>query len=291
MDLLGGLDRGQEGKGTISRRTLYDEYKRATTSFKEGMASLVPSLGMNVHSLVEAADSLADSNRHVSPNLLRTLRSAIRIRQRVALLYDDVAGGRDPGHEYFVKVLQYCYQRLKPLTQSDTTIEGQAASAAKVSDDNVAEVSNKFHALSTEEDDDNAEDDMETDDKWEETKVERPEEPEVDYSINDDLIEGSDCFLATSFLDTINLLLGEVASSYANLKTICQQPQQAGEEKPLLGFELMKCAVVVANAAIQELRYHEQVLIEERPHLNSFYRILAAALLPDTIYSLMKEMN
>jgi len=38
-----------ERQQQISRSTLHDEYKRATTNFKEGMASLVPSLGTKVH--------------------------------------------------------------------------------------------------------------------------------------------------------------------------------------------------------------------------------------------------
>jgi len=41
---------------------------------------------------------------------------------------------------------------------------------------------------------------------WEEVTEERPEEPGMDYYISNDLIEGSGCFFANSFLDTINLL-------------------------------------------------------------------------------------
>ena len=49
---------GPERQKSISRSTLYDEYKRATTSFKEGLAVLFPSLGTKVHDLVVAVDAL-----------------------------------------------------------------------------------------------------------------------------------------------------------------------------------------------------------------------------------------
>jgi hypothetical protein len=49
--------------------------------------------------------------------LLRTLRSAICIRQRVALLYGKYYS--DPGHEYMIRVLKYCYQRLISPPRTD----------------------------------------------------------------------------------------------------------------------------------------------------------------------------
>lgn len=293
IGMIGAAMDGEERQQEISRSTLYDEYKRATTRFREGMVSLVPSLGTKVHDLVVASDSLVEMKKEVSPNLLRTLRSAIRIRKRVSLLY--VGGqGRDPGHEYFVRVLQYCYQSLKPLASNAKTRSTSVDAGTSRQDESDAELSNKFHALSTEEPEDGLleeegdTDESEADDDWEEESVERPEEPDEIYSIAE-LIGGSDCFLATSFLESINTLLGEVALAYSNLKVICRQQPGIKEEKPLLGFEMMKCAVV-ANAAVLEQRYAEQVLIAERPYLNTIFRIIAAALSEPNINYFIREM-
>lgn len=244
---------------------------------------LLPSLGTKVHDLVIGVDALADTKKRVSQTLLRTLRSAICIRQRVALLFgkDDA----DPGHEYMILVLKYCYQRLKPLVQMETPDCGPVKTSKRNKKDSNPSLSNSFQALSTE---DEPFADSETD-AWDEQHVDRPDEPESVFTIDEDLIEGSDFFVAMAFLGVVDTLLGEVATAYANLKGICRQSAASRENK--LGFELMKCAVV-ANSAIQELnKYAEQVFFAERPHLNSIYRILAAAALPGIITFFISHMD
>jgi hypothetical protein len=52
----------------------------------------------------------------------------------------------------------------------------------------------------------------------------------------------------------------------------------------------MKCAVV-ANTAIQDLKYAEQVFVADRPHLNSIYLILAVAALPVSVNLVVSHMN
>jgi hypothetical protein len=52
----------------------------------------------------------------------------------------------------------------------------------------------------------------------------------------------------------------------------------------------MKCAVV-ANTAIQDLKYAEQVFVADRPHLNSIYLIVAVASLPVSINLVISHMN
>lgn len=65
-----------------------------------------------------AADALLRMRRKLPLHtLLRTLRSAICIRQRVALLYGKYYS--DPGHEYMIRVLKYCYQRLISPPRTD----------------------------------------------------------------------------------------------------------------------------------------------------------------------------
>lgn len=281
-NLLGtGID-NRERQNQVSRGTLYDEYKRATISFKERLSILVPSLGPKVHDLVEAVDYLTEKNqRVVSLNLLSTLRSAIRIRQRVTILYGDHG---DDGHEYFSAVLQYCYQSLKPLLKEDERKEFVMALTDEV---DANEMANEFEALAVDDEsaEVNSEDSFTTaTESWEEETVERPDEPDEDFFIMEDLIDGSDSFAAHAFLDMVDALLGEVSAAFANLKNICRQSRAtSGGEKPLLGLELMKCAVV-ANAAMHEIRYAEQVLVAERPHLNTVYRIIGAAIFPGSVF-------
>jgi hypothetical protein len=95
-------------------------------------------------------------------------------------------------------------------------------------------------------------------------------------------------YLAIPFLGVVDTLLDKVATSYANLKGICRQNVGSRENK--LGFELMKCAVV-ANTAIQDLKYAEQVFVADRPHLNSIYLIVAVASLPVSINLVISHMN
>ena len=183
-----------------------------------------------------------------------------------------------------ILVLKYCYQRLKPLARMERPADCGPVKASKGNNENSnPSLSNSFQALSTE-------DELFADsaiDQWDEQPVDRPEEPEIVYTI-EDLIEGSDYFVAMAFLGVVDTLLDEVATAYANLKGICRQSVDSRENK--LGFELMKCAVV-ANSAIQELKYAEQVFVAERPHLNSIYRIVAAAALPIIINFVISHMN
>lgn len=290
---LGGAD-NYDRQQSISRSTLYEEYKRATTSFKESIASLVPSLGTKVHDLIVAVDSLAEAkSKIVPPNLLQTLHSAIRIRQRVAMLYEEEMG-EDPGHEYFIRVLQYCHQSLKPLVcQKTAKTSGKSQDSKR---QGISDVTNKFEALSTADEDhdefskslEEEEDNEASGDSWESKSMERPEETETDYEL-DDLINGSDFFLATAFLGTMNTLMGEVAAAYKNLKTICRK-QKESEEKALLSFELMKCAVV-ANEAVQEMKYVEQVYAAERPYFESIYHLLAAGVFSKVISDIQRNMK
>jgi hypothetical protein len=75
-DGFGTRQGNYERETSISRSTLYDEYKRSTTSFTEGLALIFPSLGTKILDPIVAADALADAENCLS-TILRTLRSPI----------------------------------------------------------------------------------------------------------------------------------------------------------------------------------------------------------------------
>jgi hypothetical protein len=258
---------------------LYDQYKNATQRVKETLQRLCPSALFHdrVHDFVRGADHIAEKALQVPAKLLQDLKTAIRVRQRVAEAFPE---GGDEGHAYFVQVLNYCYYMLKPLQDGDgqqARRHMESGQTKKQEGGEEAGLNNRFDILTVEEDE---EEDEETDeDNYANIgPVSRPPEPENPYSISHDLVRGSDRFQACIFLDNLDKLMSFNVDQYRLLKAAMRErPKRSHNLPPEVMVQLMK-ATVTANASMNQARHLEEVLCAENPHISSFYRVIALVL-------------
>lgn len=257
---------------------LYDQYKNATQRVKETLQRLCPSALFHedrVHDFVRGADYIAERALQVPTKLLHDLKTAIRVRQRVAEAFPE---GGDEGHAYFVQVLNYCYYMLKPLQDDGRHARSRMESgqSEKQEGGEEAGLNNRFHILTVEEDEDDEE--MDEDTYPNVGPVSRPLEPQNPYSISHDLVRGSDRFQACIFLDNLDKLMSFNVDQYRLLKAAMRKrPKKSRNLPPEVMVQLMK-ATVTANASMNQVRHLEEVLCAENPHVSSFYRVVALVL-------------
>lgn len=112
------------------------------------------------------------------------------------------------------------------------------------------------------------------------------------YTVEDDLIRGSDRLQACSLLYTMETLMGVVASNYRELKvktsksrTYSTNPSSSHHQHHNQSCDLqylMYCAMVT-NKCIQSVERAEAQLALDCPYLSSIYAVLGLVFLPDCI--------
>lgn len=171
--------------------------------------------------------------------------------------------------------------------------------------------SNRFEFLADSDDEDDDEDEESVETIITEDMVKKrtipivtpPEEPEEEYSIEEDLIKGSDRFQACAFLESIEQHMHLVETHYKLLKTVMQahsgsdyyKDMNSEEDKDLHTHQtsshlqlLLECAAVT-NMAIESVQSMEAALAADRPHLSTFYNVIAVVFLTNFIAEIEKN--
>jgi hypothetical protein len=266
----------QEGGEDKLAGGLYGVYKRATQRFKDGLAALVPAeifAEDRVQTIMDAVDYIMEQNIAISSLLLEDCRISLSFRKKYSKRMDD---GGDEGHEYFILVLNYCYQSLKPLVPKITQ------AAAK-------ENARQFHFTDLDLSDSEEEEEKEGGDgdstlpittvtpKPEQAttirKPKRPNQPSHDFTF-DDLIKGSDRLQACAFLDSVDIAMETVVKAYRTLKLNMRHYKIEDPYKASLLMEDVMEAAVTTNFCIRQVQLMEEELKVDHPHLSSFYRVL-----------------
>lgn len=97
------------------------------------------------------------------------------------------------------------------------------------------------------------------------------------FTIEEDLIKGSDRLQACSFLHTMEYLLEVVAGHYVMLKNDATATKSSDLN------QLMQCAMV-ANTCMYSVQRAEANLIIDYPYLSSIYHVLAVVFLPSAFF-------
>lgn len=255
----------------------------------------------------------------VPHSLIQKLEATIELRSKVMhkYIHED---SNDHGHAHILLVLRYSLDVLnacRKLTKSvkqlanklfarwNKTATSTTNGHIKEDGDNVnSSFTNRFDVLislnnkgddlgDTDEDDENNSDEEKSNRKLDEMIQERKDgikssAPDITeatdiYSIEEDLIKGSDRLQACSLLFTMESLLEIVSSKYKSLKermrnNDCSDPHY-----------LMYCAVVT-NKCIQSIQSAEAALVLDFPYLSSIFAILGIVLLPEHITRLEQQI-
>jgi hypothetical protein len=113
-----------------------------------------------------------------------------------------------------------------------------------------------------------------------------PETPKEEIDIQRELVNGDDTFQAAALIRTMNDLMGAIAAHYGLLKKVlrgkdprekCNRASSSYDGK--IVKLVMECAVVT-NIATQTVRGAEKDLVDNHPHLSSFYHVVSLVCLP-----------
>lgn len=284
----------------FSRGSAYQRYKTTTKAFRDGLDKLVPFELESISDLAKAANhvatrqkrarSLERSNNTINAkeydSLLEYLEETIQLREKVGATY---AEDFNDGHHYIIQILKYCHQTLRTFRSQlnkDDIFNGNATLVTdKKNSINAADIDqqqhNQFHELSYCSSSDD-EDDVENDQNASEVvpNVE-PLSTSKEYSINDDLIEGSVVFqIHLLFLNAENLFT-VIDDAFGNLK---QQLDSKPSNHQAVVYLLQASAAV--SLALKDMKYLEESLMIEFEDAFSIYHIFAVLIFQQQIYEM-----
>jgi hypothetical protein len=258
---------------------LYSIYKHATRRFKNGLAELVPHKIFakdRVQTMMDAVDYIVEQNITISYLLLEDCRISLSFREKYAKKIIIDGGGGDEGHEYFILVLNYCFQSLKPLVPR---------SQRKA----IQKKAKQFHFTDLQLSDDSEGETEENDDQVSTTRVRKPERPQDPTHVFkfEDLLKGTDRLQACVFLDSVDRAMGCISFAYKTLKGNMRRLEiDEPEEAAYLMEDIMEAAVTT-NFCIRQVQLMEAELQLDHPHLSTFCRILACVFM----VSYVNELN
>lgn len=247
-------------ENSTAGKGLYGIYKRATQRFKEGLMDLVPSeifARDRVQTLMDAVDYIVDQQQKIDPQLLKDCRISMQFRKKFSKQFAD---GGDEGHDYFVLVLGYCFQSLRQL-------------APDIKEERDQKNSKRFSFADLDVDSD--EEDEDVDDYESPTPPVRPQEPDVEYTL-DDLVESSDRCQAILFLYNVEKCMMTISNLFTGIKkmTCCLRDYSVDDPSYVVG-PLLRVAAAT-NFTIRHVQIMEEELEANFPHLSTVYRVLAS---------------
>jgi hypothetical protein len=254
----------------------------AVNDYRKGV-DLIANHNMSVY--LNKNDEKVENLIVTPPEIMASLASSIRLREKVtASLFGSKSGG-DLGHQYIIDVLHYCRSTLRFGNRIAAIY--QESMGEKVAD----AIGGRFSALTL--DDDDEEEELEWDDidqairegnlpKY--TGVEVEEE----MDISEILLKGDDRLQAMFLLYTMNDSMAAVHMHYKHFKSYLRGNSKFQGSSCM--HLLMKCAVV-ANAATESVHQAENELGINHPHLASFYHVLVLVLLEKKVNPVMSDLN
>jgi hypothetical protein len=228
-----------------------------------------------------------DSEEHIvaPPDIMASLASSIRLREKVTANRFGSKDGGDLGHRYIIDVLKFCHNALRFGNRVATIISTKDSEETVVED----EIGGRFHILSVDDDD------SEKDTDWE--KIDRDIEErnlpkytgvelEEEIDIKEVLLKGDDRFQANALLYTMDDYMGAIHNHFTLLKYYLRGNHELHETSSCMQL-LLECTVA-ANAAIQSVNQAENEMMIDHPHLSSFYHVLALVKMPDVLAGIIK---
>lgn len=296
-------------KSTTTKLTSVSDLSRASDIiFHQAMLSFREKNGRSHHD--NHRNSIKDDNQELSSEsvmmdipheIIQDLNVSIRLRTKVGKKFATVADAEsdDEGHTFMLDTLEYCRQKLKHarailnITKQITKCSEKSNNATGHDDYEEKSNSNRFEYLVGNDDDNDDEEDNNhtviTEKMVREgtiPDVSPPKEPEKMYSIEKDLIQGSDVFQACAFLSSISQHMLVIGKHYELLKY--NMRTSSGRYTPFLA--LLECAAVT-NMAIESVQQMEAALATDRPHLSTFYDIIAVIFLHEVISDIEEKMK
>ncbi len=279
----------------------YALYKEATLRFHNWMANRA-CRGMKMKAVNDyrrGVDHIVEHNVQVylkevengelivaPPDIMESLVSSIRLRERVAAnLFGSITGG-DQGHQYIIDVLHYCRSALRFGNRVAAVYNAKDDEEVRAED----AVGGRFNALAL---DDDSEDEMD----WEEIDRDIKDgnlpkyvgvQVEEDIDINEVLLKGDDRFQAMALLYTMDDLMQAVQQHYQLLNDFMRN---AGNHDSSSCVQLVMECAVVANAATECVNRAENEMAIDHPHLSSFYHVLALVILTEPLADLNKLID
>eukprot|EP00979_Chaetoceros_neogracilis_P000401 scaffold105_cov228-Chaetoceros_neogracile.AAC.2 len=248
----------------------------------------------------------------VPHHIMANLKTSIELRSVVTNMYQ-CEGNNDSGHTHMIRVLRHCQKLLKGCRamtrdvrrvlklvlwrKKNSKVDGNhrtrwkeeqhGVDAGDYGDDihDNDRFHNRFAAFAhvfdgEEEEEEESEPDSDVEAIIQERKDGIDSSPMTDetdvYTIEQDLIKGSDRLQACCFLHTMERLMGLVSHHYHVLKvdvtaSKCSDPKM-----------LMQCAMV-ANTCMYSVQRAEAALAIDYPYITSFYCVLAVVYLPSVL--------
>lgn len=307
------------GKSSPSRpqpnsTTTYGTYKQKTRAFRDGLANILPvdfslayvsDLGRGAEYIFKETKAkllprskpktIKKSNQFwIQNSLLSDLEASIKLRETLTITYIQQGEG-DQGHQYMLDMLKYCQQLL--LKCKDLlVVAGRSKASSTAEKGEVIATGGQFAALSIDDADadDGGDDEKAEEEEWENipsTIAEgKPTEPNREYSVEEDLIEGSYRNQALFFLYTIDVLFSNINHQFKLLKMNIQARKNADnlkkdEESVLDGSQAasgywmvndLLSMTALTNLSLDAFEVFEQSFYLDCPHFSSFYHVLAA---------------
>ena len=290
---------------SIRLKSVSDLSQASDLIFDQAVASLDGSHG-NDNSNGEVKNnknSVASMNFAIPHEIIKDLDESIRLRSEVGKRF---VHNTDDGHAFMLSTLEYCRKKLKQA-RSIIKIKGKSTqdSVRSITDtqqsDELNSDSNRFERLadSDDEEGDGKDGTIITEDMIKEgtfPTLSPPAEPKENYSIEEDLIQGSDRFQACTFLVSIERHMELVSRHFESLKEVMrnqsdEKNSMENKQKEDAHLLLLLKILTAANMAIESVQNMEAALATDRPHLSNFYNIIAVVFLSDYIDAIEKMMN
>lgn len=242
---------------------------------------------MSVSDLAMAAEYVLDASKksssskksfRIQQNLIDNLKETIKLREAVGATY---ANDSDDGHQHIIETLKYCHAVLcssRVHLQRGATSETGSGSRAEMG---------RYGILS---DDDSDHEDQEAEEDLDDLpRPNRPSEPLKDYSIENDLCNGSLAFQANLFFLTAETLFDTVIDAYETLKqrmtALLESNLDSKKRDHQVMIHLMQATATV-NLAIEYIRYLENSFFLESSQLDNIYDVFAVLNFQDTVLQL-----
>ncbi|KAL7546526.1 hypothetical protein ACHAWF_009859 [Thalassiosira exigua] len=287
------------------RQAVYGRYKEATRSFRDGLASLLPeSVPLtSVADLGNAVEYLhlesSKSGDKVAPpavgiGLLSSLNISIKLREEFSA---SIGGDSDEGHKYMNGMLRYCRDVLRKCRKMYLTsaLPRTKSKPSNVDTDrgNLDVLGQRFGALSMHGE---GEEEESEEDGHDCAPAVRPSDPEREYSIEKDLIEGDDSMHARLYLFQMKAYMDLIDYHFRNLQAKMEflikntsDIIESDVNSVIVGY-VMNCSACV-NLALEEMQYFEEALTAESPHLKTFYHVVAILVFPAMINQLEDSIS
>jgi len=344
---------------------LYEIYKNATQSVKDGLRSMIPNdfrleyvddLSRASNYILDQTQSLLapklesdeateidmeqnmenkmnlememEKSLNGMENVIRNLNTSITFRERVQKKFaqgsdkgnekgndsnseSESESNVEDGHLHMIDVLKYC---RKILSYCRLQLSITFATDKKAEHENVDEMQNRFNVLCQLDDDDedsgdDEEHEHESEDVMEKIIDQRRQGIETGptrsktskskiYTIDEDLIQGSDYDIVVAFFMSVNELMKLISEQYTHIKEVMRSRVASnsgdgvgdGDTHPS-HLRLVIQAAAVASEAIKEVRYLENGLSFERPHLDFFINKIAVLKFSSKIEAMEEEFS